>query len=82
MERQIGRVTHYYGHLGVAAVELEGELQAGDIIHIKGRTSDWVQKIEQIQLEHTDIDRALAGQIVGIKVTDHAREHDLVYLVE
>ncbi len=82
MEKQIGRITHYYGHLGVAAVQLEDEMKVGDTIRIKGHTSDWIQKVEQIQLEHADIDRAVAGQIVGIKLAEHAREHDLVYLVE
>ena len=82
MERQIGKITHYYGHLGVAALVLEDELQVGDTIRIKGHTSDWLQKVDQIQLEHASIDRAVAGQVVGIKVTEHAREHDVVYLVE
>ncbi len=82
MEKQVGKITHYYGHLGVAAVKLEDELKVGDTIRIKGHTSDWTQQVDHIQLEHADIDRAVAGQIVGIQVTEHAREHDVVYLVE
>jgi putative protease len=82
MERQVGRVTHYYSKAGVAVVELEDTLRKGDTIHIKGHTSDWVQKVESIQIEHQDIEEASRGQVVGIKVRDHAREHDVVYLVE
>ncbi len=82
MEKRVGKITHYYGHLGVAAVQLEDELKVGDTIHIKGHTSDWTQQVDQIQYEHADIDRGVAGQVVGIKVADHAREHDVVYLVE
>src|SRR5512134_2034261 len=43
MER-IGVVTHYYNHLSVAIVQLEtGSLRVGDLIHIKGHTSDFSQ---------------------------------------
>jgi putative protease len=82
MEKQVGKITHYYGHLGVAAVALEDELRVGDTIHIKGHTSDWTQKVDQLQYEHQNVDRAVSGQVVGIRTIDHAREHDIVYLVE
>ncbi len=82
MERQVGIVRHYFGKIGVAAVELEDTLRTGDTIHIKGHTSDWVQKVESMQLEHQEVTEAHRGQSVGIKVIDHAREHDVVYLVE
>ncbi len=80
-EERIGVVSHYFGHLGVAAIVLEGELAVGHTIHIKGHTSDLTQKVESIQLEHDSIQRAGKGQDVGIKVRDHVREHDVVYKV-
>lgn len=81
MEKQIGRVTHYFGKVGVAAIELEDELKVGDTIHIKGHTSDWTQKVESMQIEHRDVQSAGPGDVVGIKVNEHAREHDVVYKV-
>ena len=81
MEKQVGRVTHYFGKVGVAAVELEDELRVGDTIHIKGHTSDWTQKVESMQIEHRQVERAGPGDVIGIKVIDHAREHDVVYKV-
>lgn len=80
-EERVGFVTHYYTHLGVAAVVMEGELSVGDTIHVKGHTSDFTQKVESIQLEHNNIDRARKGDDVGIKVKEHAREHDIVHKV-
>jgi putative protease len=77
-EERIGVVSHYFGHLGVAAVVLEGELAVGDTIHIKGHTTDFTQKVESIQLEHTTVERATKGEDVGIRVKEHAREHDVV----
>ncbi len=81
-ELNIGVVTHYYSHLSVAVVSVtDRPLQVGDRIHIKGHTSDFYQTVESIQVEHESRPRAEVGQAVGLRVTDHAREHDVVYLV-
>lgn len=80
-EQRTGVISHYYSHLGVAAVVLEGDLIVGDTIHIKGHTTDFTQKVESIQLEHKDINQAKKGEDVGIKVKEHTREHDVVYKV-
>ncbi len=80
-EERIGVISHYYAHLGVAAVVLEADLAVGDTIRIKGHTSDFTQKVETIQIEHNAIERAKKGEDVGIKVKEHAREHDIVYKV-
>ena len=80
-EKRIGVISHYFSHLGVAAIILEGELVVGDTIHIKGHTSDFIQKVDSIQLEHKDINLAEKGADIGIKVKEHVREHDVVYKV-
>ena len=81
-EQEVGRITHYFGKIGVAAIEItEGSLRVGDTVHIKGHTSDFTQQIESMQLEHESIEEATVGQTIGIKVVEHAREHDLVYKV-
>lgn len=82
-EVKIGRVTHYFGKIGVAAIEItDGELKVGDTVHIVGHTSDFTQKVHSIQIEHESVDKAVPGQSIGIKVDEHAREHDEVYLVK
>jgi len=82
MEVQVGRVTHYYSHLSVAAVLVESEpLKVGDTIHIKGHTTDLTQPVESMEFEHQPIQEAKPGQNVGIKVRDHVREHDTVFKV-
>ncbi len=82
MEKQVGRVTHYFGRIGVAAVELEDTLRVGDSIRVKGHTSDWVQTVESMQVDGADVQQAERGQVVGIKVKEHAREHDTVFRIE
>ncbi len=82
MEILAGKVTHYYKEIGVAAVELSDSLEVGNLIHIKGHTTDFEQKIESMQIEHKEVTKALKGQVIGLKVKDYVREHDLVYRVE
>ena len=80
-EEKVGEVSHYFGAISVAALELSGELRVGDTIHIKGHTSDFVQTVESIQIEHDSVEAAGAGDSVGIKVAEHARQHDEVFKV-
>lgn len=81
-EQLIGQVTHYFGKAGVAAIKItEGELHVGDTIHIVGHTSDFTQTVESMQLDRAPIEVAKVGDEIGIKVVDHAREHDQVYRV-
>lgn len=81
-EMQVGRVSRYFGKAGVAAVEIQtGDLKIGDTIHIRGKTTDFSQVVESMQLEHEVIQAAAPGQLVGIKVQERVREHDLVYKV-
>jgi hypothetical protein len=39
-EIEVGRVSDYFARIGVAGIELTGELRVGDAIHIKGATTD------------------------------------------
>jgi len=82
-EEAIGIVTHYYSHLGVAVVQMnKGALSIGDTIHIVGHTTDISLTVTSMEYEHQHVNQVVAGQNVGIKITDHAREHDIVYLMK
>ncbi|TET54888.1 MAG: translation elongation factor-like protein [Actinobacteria bacterium] len=81
MEQEIGKVTHYFGKIGIAIIKLSGKLKIGDRIHFKGHTSDWEQSVDSMQSEHEAIEDAGKGDVVGINSKDHAREGDVVYLV-
>ncbi|MFQ5544566.1 MAG: hypothetical protein ACE5FE_01185 [Acidiferrobacterales bacterium] len=81
-EERIGVVTHYYTHLSVAVVHLDaGALRVGDAIHIKGHTSDFTQTVDSMEIDHVHVSETRAGQSFGLKVVEHAREHDGVYRV-
>jgi hypothetical protein len=82
-EEAIGTVTHYYSHLGVAIVQINnGSLKKGDRIHIQGHTTDFTQPVDSMELEHQRIGQAATGQVVGLRVKDEARVHDIVYLIK
>ena len=81
-EKEIGKVTHYYNQLHVATVRVtDGELHIGDMIHIAGHTSDFLQKIGSMELEHESVELAKPGDNVGIATVEYARENDSVYVV-
>jgi len=82
-EQEIGKVAHYFGRIGVAAIEItQGTLAVGDTIHVKGHTSDFTQSVDSIQIEGQSVDTASVGEAVGIKVVEQTREHDVVFKVE
>lgn len=81
-EERVGVVTHYYTHLQVAIVKMEsGMLREGDTVHIKGHTSDFRQRVESMEVDHVHVPEVWPGQSFGLKVIEHAREHDVVYKV-
>jgi len=81
-EEKIGVVSHYWNHIHVAGIHMtDGELRLGDTIHVKGHTSDFTQQVESIQVENQEVQTARAGDDVGVKVVDYAREHDEVFKV-
>lgn len=81
-EQQIGKVSHYFSKAQVAGIELtDGPLTVGDTVHIKGHTTDLTQSIDSIQIEHESVQSAKKGASIGVRVSDHVREHDVVYKV-
>lgn len=82
VEKEIGKVTHYFGHISVVIVVLSDELKKGEKIHIKGHTTDFHEVAESVQIEKVDVNEAKAGDVIGLKVTQEAREGDRVYLVK
>jgi len=76
---EVGHVTHFFAKISVAVVELSATLAVGDTILIKGPTTDFEQVVGSMQIEHENIQRAEAGQSIGLKVEQRVREEDIVY---
>ncbi|MCK4353522.1 hypothetical protein KAW65_08975 [candidate division WOR-3 bacterium] len=82
MEEEIGKVEDYFAHVGAVAIRItNGTLKVGDTIHIKGHVTDFIQKIESMQIEHESVEEAKVGDSIGIKVSEKVRRHDHIYKV-
>lgn len=75
----IGKVTHYFGKIGVAVIELSENLKVGDTIRIVGGETDFSQTVESMEIEHQKVEEAKAGDSVGLKVSQKVREGYKVY---
>jgi putative protease len=81
-EEKVGTVVKFFSKPSVAAIQIiEGALSVGDKIKIKGHTTDFEDTINSMQEENKIIEKASPGQVIGIKVKDRVREHDIVYKV-
>lgn len=78
----IGKITHYFGNIGVAVLELEDTLRVGDTIRIVGGTTDFTQIVDSMEIEHEKVEEAKAGDSIGLKVKEKIREGYQVYKVE
>jgi putative protease len=81
-EVEVGRITHYFSKIQVGVAKITGRgIKVGEVIHIKGHSSDFFQKIESIQIEHKPVEEARPGEEVAFKVDLPVREHDVVFKV-
>ena len=80
-ELEIGTVNRYFARVGVAGIELSGDLAIGDTIHIRGHTTDLTQSVGSMQIEHDAVEYASAGDSVGVKIEGRCRTGDSVYKV-
>ncbi len=76
---EVGQITHFFSKISVAVIELRKPLKVGDTIVVKGPTTDFEQPVESMQIEHKEVQKAEAGQSIGLKVLQRVRETDLVY---
>ena len=80
-EKEIGRISHYFGKVSVGIIELTGDLKVGDTIHIKGVHDDFTQKVDSLQVEHEQIQEGKKGDAVGVKVASKVHENDKVFKI-
>jgi hypothetical protein len=81
MEERIGQVTHFYNRIRVAVLDLSAELKVGDVVHLTGRTTDFTQSVESIEIEHQNVQAVGPGQEAALKVIDRVRKGDVVFKV-
>jgi len=80
-KQYIGYVKNYYAKINVAEVLIEShELKIGDNIMIQGpSTGTFEQKLEEMQLNHKNIELAVKQTRAAIKVKKQCRPNDKIF---
>ncbi|HXK36606.1 MAG TPA: hypothetical protein VJ553_03415 [Candidatus Paceibacterota bacterium] len=80
--KKVGTVTHYYGKIGVAILQLDEPLAVGDAIKFQGHGTDFDQTVRQgeMQMDHTEVPRAAAGTQIGLKTDQPVKEGTEVFV--
>ena len=82
MDIKVGIITNYYKKIGVAVLKVEGTtLKVGDDLRIEGRESELLQKVSSMQVEHKNIEEALPGENIGLKVLEPVKRGDVVFKI-
>lgn len=83
MDKEIGKVIHFYNKISVAVVALVDNLAVGDEVHFSDakRGTDFTQKVESMQLDHQSAASAKKGTEAAIKVDQPLHEGALLYKV-
>jgi hypothetical protein len=56
-------------------------LHVGDVLHIHGHTTDFTQKVDSLEVDHAPVAEVGPNDNFGLKVIEHAREHDAIFKV-
>lgn len=79
----VGRVTHYFSRIGVAALDLQVPLSSGDEFHIVGSRpgsgTDVEGVVESMEIQHKHVACAIPGDDVALKVKCAVKEGDKIY---
>ncbi len=81
-EERVGEVMKYFSKPSVAAVKIvEGTLSVGDRIRFTGHTTDFEDTVDSMEINNEKIEKAQAGDYIGIRVADRVRPGDEMFKV-
>jgi putative protease len=74
----VGRVEHYFARAGAAALRLSAALGIGDVVHVRGHTTDVLLVVERLERDGRAVSCAEPGETVGLAVPERVRRGDRV----
>ncbi|MDL2290028.1 U32 family peptidase [Paludibacteraceae bacterium OttesenSCG-928-F17] len=79
----IGKVTNYFGKLGVAEIHLEAqELSIGDELLITGETTGaYEDVVKEIRVDLKPVEKANKGELLSVKTHSLVRRNDKVFKI-
>lgn len=63
----LGKVIHYYGHIGVAIVDVAQPIRLGDMVRVKHGEQDYLMAVTSMQIEHQPVAVANKKDVIGLK---------------
>lgn len=80
--QEIGRVFNFFEKIGVAAIEIFGNVKLGDTLRFVGGEYDFTEVVDSMQVEGKNVANAKKGDKIGMKISEKINKGAKVYLVE
>ena len=81
MDKELGRVIHYFDKAMVAVIHLTDKIAVGDTVKFVYGDNEFTQSVESMEVEHEKIQSAKKNEEVAIKVDQKTHEGARVYRV-
>jgi translation elongation factor EF-1alpha len=56
-------------------------LKVGDSIKFSGHTTEFIDVVQSMEVDNNSVQKAVAGDSIGLKVSDRVRPGDEVFIV-
>lgn len=76
----VGEIMHYFPKVNAAVVKLKRPLYIGAPVRIKGRKTDFCQTVGSMQINRKAIEKAMAGEEIGLEVFKAVMPGDFIFL--
>ncbi|NPV04300.1 MAG: translation elongation factor-like protein [Syntrophaceae bacterium] len=81
-EEKIGEIVKFFAKPSVAAIKITaGEVKVGDTLKYVGHTTNFESVVESMEVNNAKVEKAVAGDYIGVKVSDRCRPGDEVFKV-
>lgn len=74
MEKEIGKVTHWFDKIGVAVLKLTSSLKVGDVVKFRRGDEEFEETITSMQIDRKEVEKAGKGDDAAVKLSQEAKE--------
>ena len=79
----MGEVTHFFPRIRVCVIKITGGvIRLRDKLLIRGRSTNFIQVAQSIQIENENVKEGRKGQLIGLKMDKPVNAGDKVYKFE
>ncbi|MCX5681610.1 MAG: hypothetical protein NT079_04965 [Candidatus Omnitrophica bacterium] len=76
-----GKVTHFFDKIQVCVIKVRNPLKINDTLHFVGKTGDFIQRVDSMQMDHQQVTQAKKGDEIGLKTKREVRPGDKAFIV-